>query len=86
MLMPQTLWLALGPVDMRQGIDTLTRLVDAHLPVTLDTGAAVVFYNKARSRIRVLLWDRPGVCIRTTSPGHARVKPPGPSLLSSSSG
>ncbi|HEY3985692.1 IS66 family insertion sequence element accessory protein TnpB [Cedecea sp.] len=72
MLTPETLWLARDPVDMRQGIDTLTRLVDARLAVTRDTGTAVVFCNKARSRIRVLQWDRHGVwlCTRRLHQGH----------------
>ncbi|WP_340616797.1 IS66 family insertion sequence element accessory protein TnpB [Xenorhabdus entomophaga] len=46
---------------MRQGIDTLTHLVAGHLTLTPEADTAVVFCNKARSRIKVLQWDRHGV-------------------------
>ncbi|MGL5389110.1 MAG: IS66 family insertion sequence element accessory protein TnpB [Serratia sp. (in: enterobacteria)] len=72
MLIPHTVWLAREPVDMRQGIDALTRFVAEHLPGQWQQGAAVVFCNRTRSRIRVLQWDKHGVwlCARRLHRGH----------------
>ena len=71
MLTPQHIWLARDPVDMRRGMDTLTRLVSEH-PANCASGAAFIFCNKARSRIKVLQWDRHGVwlCVRRLHRGH----------------
>jgi transposase len=79
MLMPHAIWLAREPTDMRRGIDTLTRLASEHLPSPLPPGTAVVFCNKARSRIKVLLWDRHGVwlCTRRLHQGHFTWPRPG---------
>lgn len=55
------LLLAVKPVDMRRGIDTLTQYIQDELKSTWHEGAAFVFTNKARSRIKVLRWDKHGV-------------------------
>lgn len=72
MLTPQTTWLARDPVDMRCGIDSLTRRVAEHLHTSLQASTGVVFCNKARSRIKVLQWDKHGVwlCARRLHRGH----------------
>ncbi|EEO7800602.1 IS66 family insertion sequence element accessory protein TnpB, partial [Salmonella enterica] len=54
MLTPENVFLAVKPVDMRRGIDTLTRYVQDELKSSWHEGAAFVFTNKARSRIKVL--------------------------------
>ncbi|MFN1150289.1 IS66 family insertion sequence element accessory protein TnpB [Serratia liquefaciens] len=79
MLMPHTIWLAREPTDMRRGIDTLTRLADEHLSSPLPPETAVVFCNKARSRIKVLQWDKHGVwlCTRRLHQGHFTWPRPG---------
>lgn len=71
-LKPHSVWLAREPVDMRQGIDALTRFVAEHLPGPWQQGAAVVFCNRAHSRIKVLQWDKHGVwlCGRRLHRGH----------------
>ncbi|PHI30068.1 IS66 family insertion sequence element accessory protein TnpB [Budvicia aquatica] len=62
MLKPEHLFLAVKPVDMRQGV----------LQATWHEGAAFVFANKARTRIKVLRWDKHGVwlCARRLHRGH----------------
>lgn len=72
MLTPQPIWLAREPVDMRRGIDTLTQYITDHLHQPWQGEAAFVFCNKARSRIKVLRWDRHGVwlCLRRLHQGH----------------
>ncbi|PHM45575.1 IS66 family insertion sequence element accessory protein TnpB [Xenorhabdus miraniensis] len=72
MLTPKTIWLARDPVDMRQGIETLTQRAAGHLHLIREAGAAVVFCNKSRSRIKVLQWDGHGVwlCTRRLHRGH----------------
>ncbi|MFP7609911.1 IS66 family insertion sequence element accessory protein TnpB [Serratia quinivorans] len=72
MLRPEQLWLAREPVDMRRGIDTLTQYVTEQLQQPWQDEAAFVFCNKARTRIKVLRWDKHGVwlCQRRLHRGH----------------
>ena len=74
MLLPENVFLAVKPVDMRRGIDTLTQYVQDELKSSWHEGAAFVFTNKARSRIKVLRWDKHGVwlCVRRLHKGHFR--------------
>ena len=51
MLTPENVFLAVKPVDMRRGIDTLTQYVQDEPKSSWHEGAALVFTNKARSRI-----------------------------------
>ena len=53
--------MAVKPVDMRAGIDTPTQYVQNERNAAWHDGAAFVFTNKARSRIKVLRWDKHGV-------------------------
>ena len=70
--MPENVYLAVKPVDMRRGIDTLTQYIQEELKSAWHEGAAFVFTNKARSRIKVLRWDKYGVwlCARRLHKGH----------------
>ncbi|HEY3590676.1 MAG TPA: IS66 family insertion sequence element accessory protein TnpB [Buttiauxella sp.] len=72
MLRPERLFLATQPVDMRCGIDTLSQYVADNLSADWRSGAAFVFCNRARSRIKVLRWDNHGVwlCVRRLHRGH----------------
>lgn len=61
MLRPDNVFLAVEPVDMRREIDTLTQYVQDELNASWHEGAAFVFTNKSRSRIKVLRSDKHGV-------------------------
>ncbi|NHB87372.1 IS66 family insertion sequence element accessory protein TnpB [Photorhabdus tasmaniensis] len=64
MLKPESLFLVREPVDMRRGIDALTQHLEG-LNLRWQEEAAFVFCNKARSRLKVLRWDRHGVWLCT---------------------
>ncbi|EPS2546848.1 TPA: IS66 family insertion sequence element accessory protein TnpB [Escherichia coli] len=74
MLSPDNVFIAIKPVDMRRGIDTLTQYIQDELRSTWHEGAAFVFVNKVRSRIKVLRWDKHGVwlCTRRLHKGSFR--------------
>ena len=74
MLSPDNVFIAIKPVDMRRGIDALTQYIQDELRSTWHEGAAFVFVNKARSRIKVLRWDKHGVwlCTRRLHKGSFR--------------
>ena len=74
MLTPDNVFLVVKPVDMRRGIDTLTQYVQNELNAAWHDGAAFVFTNKVRSRIKVLRWDKHGVwlCTRRLHRGSFR--------------
>lgn len=74
MLTPENVFLAVKPVDRRRGIDKLTQYVQDELNASWHEGAAFVFTNKSRSRIKVLRWDKHGVwlCVRRLHKGHFR--------------
>lgn len=75
MLSPDNVFIAIKPVDMRRGIDTLTQYIQDELRSTWHEGAAFVFVNKVRSRIKVLRWDKHGVwlCTRRLHKGSFRL-------------
>ncbi|EEZ0359756.1 IS66 family insertion sequence element accessory protein TnpB [Escherichia coli] len=75
MLSPDNVFLAIKPVDMRRGIDTLTQYIQMNSGRHgMHEGAAFVFVNKARSRIKVLRQDKHGVwlCTRRLHKGSFR--------------
>ncbi|STH88182.1 ISSfl3 OrfC [Escherichia coli] len=74
MLSPDNVFIAIKPADMRRGIDTLTQYIQDALRSTWHEGAAFVFVNKARSRIKVLRWDKHEVwlCTRRLHKGSFR--------------
>ena len=55
------LYLAIEPVDMRLGMDGLSRLAQDHRKQNIGNGCCYVFSNKAHTRLKALLWDGTGV-------------------------
>jgi transposase len=58
-------FIALDPIDMRAGINTLHALVAAKLNEDARDGALFAFTNKARRLIKVLYWDGTGMWMMT---------------------
>lgn len=54
-------FIALEPVDMRAGINTLQALVSERLKGEVRGGALFVFTNKQRRLIKILYWDGTGM-------------------------
>lgn len=54
------IYFAVEPVDMRNGIDGLRTLVESTLEKNAYEGHLFVFVSKARSRVKILFWDRGG--------------------------
>ena len=55
------IWLAVEPIDMRLGIDGLSARLQNSLGRAPCDGSAYAFINRARTRLKVLLWDGTGV-------------------------
>lgn len=72
MLKPDNVVLAVKPVDMRRGINTLTQYMQDMLKSSWHESTAFVFANKARTGIKVLRRDKHGVwlCTRRLHQGH----------------
>ena len=58
---PGAVWLAIEPVDMRLGIDGLSRLVQDALGKAPCDGSAYGFCNARGNRVKLLIWDGTGV-------------------------
>ena len=54
-------FLALEPVDLRQGFEGLTALVTQRLGEDLRQGALFVFSNRRHNRLKILYWDGTGL-------------------------
>ena len=55
------IFIAVEPIDMRAGVNTLCALVAERLKETAQSGALFVFTNKRRRLIKVLYWDGTGM-------------------------
>lgn len=62
MLLPPSvkIYLALKPLDMRRGIDSLAYIVKEIWAQDPFTGHLFLFISKSRNRAKILFWDRGG--------------------------
>lgn len=54
---------ALDPCDMRKSFHGLVVIAESLMEQGLQSGALFVFTNKRRNRLKVLYYDRTGICI-----------------------
>jgi transposase len=52
-----------GVTDMRKGFDTLCGLIRAEMKLNPMSGDMYIFFNRARTHIKILLWDRDGFAL-----------------------
>src|ERR1039458_162572 len=66
------IYISLDGVDMRKGFDGLYGLVRDHLGQDPQSGHLFLFTNRARTRLKVLGWDRSGlwVCAKRLERGR----------------
>jgi transposase len=64
-------FVALAPVDMRQGFNGLYARVQTVLQQEPTSGHWFVFTNRSRTRVKILLWDGSGlwVCAKRLEKG-----------------
>lgn len=58
-----TIYVAKSAVDLRWGVDRLAGLVREHFGRNPRDGALFVFLNKARNRLKILLFDASGAWV-----------------------
>lgn len=51
------------PVDMRKSYDGLSGCVEQLLNADPLSGHLFVFFNRKRTQVKILVWDRSGYCI-----------------------
>lgn len=56
-------WLAVGHTDMRKSFNSLYSLVRDRLGEDPLSGHLFAFCNRRRDRLKILYWDRGGLCI-----------------------
>ena len=61
MIRSDRIWLAVEPVDMRLGMDGLSSRLQNGLGRAPCDGSLYVFTNRARTRLKALVWDGTGV-------------------------
>lgn len=71
-LTPEQVFLAVEPVDIRQGADKLAQRLQHSLGCLPCNGSAYAFRNKAATRLKLLIWDGTGVwlCVRRLHQGR----------------
>lgn len=52
-----------SPTDLRKSFDGLSVLVASRFGQDILRGDLFVFFNRRRTQVRVLFWDRTGYCI-----------------------
>lgn len=60
---PVSVFLALGPVDLRGAFDQLAAVTRKVLSLDPASGALFLFVNRRRNRLKALWWDRNGYTI-----------------------
>lgn len=73
-LLPDSIWLATEPVDMRTGVDGLSLHVQQALRRAPCDGTAYVFSNRRRTRLKVVSWGGTGVWMWVIPPFLERAK------------
>lgn len=70
-LLPGANWLAIEPVEMRTGVDSLSLHVQQVLGRAPRDGTASVFANRRRTRLKLVCWEGTGVwmCLRRLNRG-----------------
>ena len=68
---PQQIWLSTTPMDMRSGSNKLLAFILQHHP-GIRPNCAYLFYNKAGTRLKILIHDGLGIwlCTRTLDDGR----------------
>jgi transposase len=67
-----SVWAYPAPVDLRNGYDGLSGIVQAKLKRDPLSGDCYLFTNRTRTRSKVLVWDGTGLCIYQKRLEHGR--------------
>lgn len=57
------LFIATTPTDLRKSFDGLTTLVEGQFGRQVRSGDIFIFLNRRATQVRMLFWDRDGLCI-----------------------
>ena len=64
----QRILLAVSPIDFRKGIESIKALCEQQLVQDPFTGTVFVFHNRARTSIKILVYDGNGFWLLCISP------------------
>jgi transposase len=57
------LYAAVHPVDFRKSFDGLAAIVESDFGMEVRSGHVFVFLNKRANQVRLLFWERDGLCL-----------------------
>ena len=71
-------FVGLTPIDLRWGFDRLAGIVEERIGRNARCGALFVFFGKRRTAVKIVFYDRNGLCLfyKRLDKGTFRIPPP----------
>ena len=72
------IFIGLAPIDLRWGFDRLAGIVEERIGRNVRSGALFVFFGKRRTAVKIVFFDKNGLCLFYKRLDKGTFRPPQP--------